>query len=386
MTSMAECYLVFAPPRLRKGLDVGYNCLKEIRKRPLEKTRRWRRAIRSATIEVRQDGPHLGSPLGQSTMIVRHLRQRAGAPCDRRRGTLQGVDPVGRPRVPIRKDLWSESLGDGMLGNRGSHRFPCRLPLGLASATTGASHLVVPIDHGQEALVHPLPPPRRPDEPCPILMDALPPEIHEGSQGRPLLAARGHGVGTGGELMALSAHFDRLNRRLQLACDLCGGLRSRVCAAEWMQRERESLSEAPIGVVPLFPSRALGLPCGHQRLGLWSLLSRLGPSLESCQSLLSFREFLVRLSHAPAKGPRIALDDRMHEVEAIGYTAALQPLFGELNQGLGPVTDQGEDVGSQGLEPLIHPRFPRGRGPILGHLFQPQLSRCQIQKDQNHLF
>ena len=220
---------------------MGYNCLKEIRKRPPEKTSRWRRAIRSATIEGMQDGPHLVAPLGQSTMIVVHLRQKAVASFDGRRGALKGVDPVGRPCVPIRKDLWSESLGDGMLGKRGLYRFPCRLHLGFASATTGASHLGLPIDHGQEPLVHPLPPPRRQDAWCQILLDALPPEISEGHQGRHLRAALGHGIGTGGSLMALREYFDRLHRRLQVACDLGRGLGSRVHDAEGMPRVRDGL-------------------------------------------------------------------------------------------------------------------------------------------------
>ena len=73
MTSRTERSLGFSSPRLRQGLDMGDNRCKEGWERPPEKTRRWRRAIRSATIEVMQDGPHLGAPLGQSTMSVRHL-------------------------------------------------------------------------------------------------------------------------------------------------------------------------------------------------------------------------------------------------------------------------------------------------------------------------
>src|SRR6266481_1708502 len=102
--------------------------------------------------------------------------------------------------------------------------------------------------------------------------------------------------------MVLREYFDGFNRRLQVACHLGRGLGSRVRNAEGMQREREGFQVAAIGVVRLFPSRHLGLPRRHQRLGLWSLMSRLGPALESCESLLGFCEFLVRLSHAPAKG------------------------------------------------------------------------------------
>ena len=184
MISRTESDLVFSPPRLRQGLDMREHGCKEIRKRPPEKARRGRRAIRRATIEVMQDGPHLGAPLGQATMMVVHLRPRAVASFDRRRGPLQGVDPVGRPRMPSRKDCGSQSLGEGMLGTCGSHGFPCRRHLGCASTTTGASSLAVPRDHGQEALVDPLQPPARQDTWLQILAHTLPPEIDEGSQGR----------------------------------------------------------------------------------------------------------------------------------------------------------------------------------------------------------
>ena len=73
----------------------------------------------------------------------------------------------------------------------------------------------------------------------------------------------------------------------------------------------------------------------------------------------------------------------MREVEEIGHTEALQPLFGELNQRLGPVTDDREDLGSQGLEALIHQRFPRGIGPILCHLFQQQIARFYLKGARN---
>ena len=259
------------------------------------------------------------------------------------------MDPGSRPRVPIRQDLWSQPLGDGMRGNRGAHRFPGRLHLGFASTTTRASPLGLPIGHGQEALLHPLAPLRRQEAWCQILLDALPPALPQGSQGRHLLADLRHGGGTGWSLRALGARFERLTRRLQVACDLGGGLGSCGRDAEGMQHAQEGLSEAPRGGVPLFPSRALGLSHVHQRRGLWDIRIRLGPSLESCKRLLGFCERLVRVSHAPAQGKRRALDDLMHEGEHIGHTEARQSLVGALHQGLGPVTDHGEAVGSQGL-------------------------------------
>jgi hypothetical protein len=71
---------------------------------------------------------------------------------------MKGLDPVSRPRVPLRQDLGSQPLRDGMPGQGRSHRLPGLWPLGLASAPTCVRHLVGPIDHGQEALVPPLPP------------------------------------------------------------------------------------------------------------------------------------------------------------------------------------------------------------------------------------
>ena len=83
----------------------------------------------------------------------------------------------------------------------------------------------------------------------------------------------------------------------------------------------------------------------------------LGLLLEACQSPLGFSRSLCALSHAPAQGQRIALDDLMHEVKQIRHTQALQALFGELNERLGPVTDQVQHLGSQGLEPLSTSAF-----------------------------
>jgi hypothetical protein len=72
----------------------------------------------------------------------------------------------------------------------------------------------------------------------------------------------------------------------------------------------------------------------------WGLLSRVGPSLESYHSRLGFEECLVRLSHTLAQGQGIALHNVVHEVKEIGHTQALEAMFGELDERLGPVTHQ----------------------------------------------
>jgi hypothetical protein len=96
---------------------------------------------------------------------------------------------------------------------------------------------------------------------------------------------------------------------------------------------------------------------------------RVGPVLTSGQGLCGFREVLVRLSQVVANGQCIALDDLMDDMEEIRHAQTLQPLFGELDQGVGAITDEGEHPGAEGLEPLLHQRLPRGIRALLRHLF-----------------
>jgi hypothetical protein len=93
------------------------------------------------------------------------------------------------------------------------------------------------------------------------------------------------------------------------------------------------------------------------------------------QDFFSVLEVLACLPHAPPDGERIALDDLMHEVKEIRHTQALQALGSELNQGLCPVTDQGQHPRSQLRKSLLYHRFPRGIGAVVGHRFEEQLPR-----------
>jgi hypothetical protein len=146
---------------------------KEVREFPPEKPRGRCCIIRRATIEVRQDGPHLVALLGQASMMVMHLRQKAVASFDRRRGALQGFDSVACPGVPLLQDVGSQPLRDGVPGTGRLHCLPCGVQSRWTSATTGAPPLVIPIGHGQEALVHPLLPSGRSAEGRPIPGDPL---------------------------------------------------------------------------------------------------------------------------------------------------------------------------------------------------------------------
>jgi hypothetical protein len=67
---------------------------------------------------------------------------------------------------------------------------------------------------------------------------------------------------------------------------------------------------------------------------------------------------------------------QVHEAHGkVRHTQALHPWCRGLDQGLGPVTDQVADTSSKRLALRIYQRFPRGIGPILGHLFQ---RRCPV--------
>src|SRR6266571_8401340 len=131
-----------------------------------------------------------------------------------------------------------------------------------------------------------------------------------------------------------------------------------------MQREREGLQEAPIAVVRLFPVAHLGLPRRYQHRGLSTIMLRVGPLLASGESLLRLLEFLIRLSPVSTKGEGIALDDLMHDMKEIRHAQTLQPFFGELDQGLGSVTDHIQHPSAEALESLLHQRLPRGIGAI----------------------
>jgi hypothetical protein len=97
-------------------------------------------------------------------MVLVHLRQIPIAPFHGRGGPLKGLRPLKGPRFPIRQHVGSSPLGESVLVTCGAHLFPGFLPLGFPSAAARARHLMVPIDHRQEARVTPLPPPRRQDE------------------------------------------------------------------------------------------------------------------------------------------------------------------------------------------------------------------------------
>jgi len=366
MTARTERSLVCASPRLRQGLDRGDHWLTEIRKRPRENTRRWRRALRRAPIAGMQPRPHLGAPLGPSPLLMRHGRQRAGAPFDRRRGPLQGAHPVGRPCWPRLAGWGRKAWGERLLAHGAWPRLPCWPSGGWPAGTARVGHRGLPRDPWEQALCSPRPLPggegrggHLPSAPCP-------PAVPQGRQGWSRLADLRDGRLPGQPRLARRAHGAGLHRRLQGAGNLGGGLGRRVRHPAGRPRARAGLHVGASGGGRLGLSRSLRVPRGHPRRGLWSRRSRVGPSLEAGHRLQGVREGLGPGSHAPAKGQGRARDDRRREGEASGPPAALQPRCGAGPQGLGPVTAQGQPPGSQGLQPRLPRRFPRRSGPRLG--------------------
>ena len=120
---------------------------KEIRKRPPEKTRRGRRPIRSSTIEVMQGCPDLVPLLGQSTMMVMHVRQIPVATFHGRGGALKGLHPLGRPYVPLFEGLGRKALRERMMAKGALHGLQSVPDFGFPAGTARVSHMVLPIDH-----------------------------------------------------------------------------------------------------------------------------------------------------------------------------------------------------------------------------------------------
>jgi hypothetical protein len=132
-----------------------------------------------------------------------HLRQNAVAAFNGRGGALKNFDSVSRPRLPLHKDVGGQPLRDGVLLKRCPHRFQCLLYLGFPSVAPRPRLLVGPIDHREEARVYPVLPLGREEEGLQILVDPLPPEVHQRGQCWDLGSDFGHGLVTGRQLVTL---------------------------------------------------------------------------------------------------------------------------------------------------------------------------------------
>src|SRR5215510_12428430 len=122
--------------------------------------------------------------------------------------------------------------------------------------------------------------------------------------------------------MALGERCDCFHHRLQAACDLGGGLRSRVSDAKLMQCQRERLELMSIRALRRFPSPHLRLFRFHLCLGLWTSAIRVATASMASTHSLDLLEVFLGLPQTPPGGKCIALDDVIHEVEESRHTQA----------------------------------------------------------------
>ena len=113
-----------------------------------------------------------------------------------------------------------KALGDRMLAKGDLRSLQCLPQFGFPSGATCVGHLVLPIDKRQQELPGPCPPHGGERRLVQITLDPFPPEVHQGRQGRQLLADLCPGALTGWPLMVLCSRFDGVNCRLQAAFDL----------------------------------------------------------------------------------------------------------------------------------------------------------------------
>ena len=156
-----------------------------------------------------------------------------------------------------------------------------------------------------------------------VAPDPFPPEVHEGCQGRQLLADFLEGVVRRRKLLASRSCFKGIDFRLQPAFDLCRGLGHGVRDAERMEGQRQGFKVLPIRTLYPFPLLHLGLPRFNMRRGLLSARSALRPILLPFKPFLGLLKLLAGLAERAGDGERIALDNLMHEVKAIWYAQTL---------------------------------------------------------------
>jgi hypothetical protein len=128
---------------------------------------------------------------------------RAFAAFHRRGGALKSPDLLRGPCVPVFKGLRRKPQREHMVVKRTFAGLPGLSEFGFPARAARASYLVFPIDPWKEDLLGPYPPWRGESSLLHILPNAFPPKIHEGGQGRQLLADLFHGVVLGGALMVL---------------------------------------------------------------------------------------------------------------------------------------------------------------------------------------
>jgi hypothetical protein len=156
-----------------------------------------------------------------------------------------------------------------------------------------------------------------------ILPHSCPPKIHEGCQGRQLLADLFHDVVLYRALMVLGSCCDGSDFGLQPAVDLSRSLRGGVVDVQRMQGEREHCQVVAIRAVHPLPALHFRTPHLHLLLGRKESWRRSREKRLLAEYLLSLRALLAGVAHPPSDGERVALHQIMHDMKEIGHTQAL---------------------------------------------------------------
>jgi hypothetical protein len=219
-------------PRSWQSRNVGEDGRKEVGNPPTEKAGGGRRAICSATIEVMQRCPPLGSLWWQAALVRMPVRERAMAALDGGRGPLRGTHTLGGLRLPLLKGLEGQPLGEHVVRKRRLARLQGFAQLGFSPGTACMGHVVGPRDAWEAALLGPCSPARR--APCVlhILFHPCPPEVPSRRQGGQWLPDLGARSVAGWALMTGRQRVNGLDLRVQLARALGGRLRGGVGTVE----------------------------------------------------------------------------------------------------------------------------------------------------------
>lgn len=159
-----------------------------------------------------QHGPDCGTTLRSTTMSVMPRRQRAVATCNSGGSPLQGLGTLHRPRLPIRTSLGRELLGHPVCLTLGLEGLESLEELGVASRTTGAGRLLLPIHQRQPQLCNPSPPPRREGHGLHSAPNPLPPNVSQGAQTSTRLAPLVHRLLCDGQSMRFASPFNLLGQ------------------------------------------------------------------------------------------------------------------------------------------------------------------------------
>ncbi|HSX83120.1 MAG TPA: hypothetical protein VLQ80_31750 [Candidatus Saccharimonadia bacterium] len=102
------------------------------------------------------------------------------------------------------------------------------------------------------------------------------------------------------------------------------------------------------------------------------------------ETLLCVGQSLLRVAQTTQDGQCITLGHVMHKVEEIRYAEARQTCFGQFDQGLGPVADQGPSPGPQHRAACRDHSIPGVIATIRGHLFNQQVATGKVHEHQQH--